>query len=65
MVDSTIHRLKPLYINDEAEARRVLAHIELDIERLRNPAMHIVDRVREREMIMDWSRENGWQIETQ
>ena len=57
--------MKPLYINDEVDARRALAHVELDLERLRNPAIHIVDRVRERETIMTWARENGWQIEAQ
>ncbi len=34
----------------EKEARRALAHVELDLGRLRNPTEHIAERVRERDM---------------
>ncbi len=52
--------MKLFDIVHEKEARRALAHVERDLGRLRNPAEHIAERVRERDMLLAWATENGW-----
>ncbi len=52
--------MKPRYIRDEEKLRRALAHVDRDLERLRNPAGYIAERERERNMILAWAAENGW-----
>ena len=52
--------VKPRYIRDETEVRRALTHVERDLDRLRNPAEHIAERKRERDMILAWASENEW-----